>query len=93
MFDPMDDPPEPAVAEPLTLDRVRGTWRSVVDAVGSQNGPLGAVLDAAQPMTVEGATITLGVPYAFHARGLSGAGEAPHDRRCVVESGWLPGSR
>jgi len=63
-----DMPPEPAVIEPLTLDRVRGSWRAVVDAVGSQNGPLGAVLDAAQPMTVDGATITLGVPYAFHVR-------------------------
>jgi DNA polymerase III subunit gamma/tau len=66
--DAADEAPEPVVAEPLTLDRVRGTWRAVVDAVGSQNGPLGAVLDAAQPMTVEGVTITLGVPYAFHVR-------------------------
>jgi DNA polymerase-3 subunit gamma/tau len=63
-----DAPPEPPVAEPLTLDRVRGSWRAVVDTVHSQNGPLGAVLDAAQPMTVDGATITLGVPYAFHVK-------------------------
>jgi DNA polymerase III subunit gamma/tau len=63
-----DSLPEPPVAEPLTLDRVRGSWRAVVDSVHSQNGPLGAVLDAAQPMTVEGSTITLGVPYAFHVK-------------------------
>jgi DNA polymerase-3 subunit gamma/tau len=78
-----DAPPEPPVAEPLTLDRVRGSWRAVVDSIHSQNGPLGAVLDAAQPMTVEGSTITLGVPYAFHVKLI-----LDQSKRRTIEDVW-----
>lgn len=76
-------PPEPVPPEPVTLDRVRGTWRAVVDTVAGQNGPLGAVLDAAQPMSVEGATIMLGVPYAFHVRLIM-----DQTKRRVIEDVW-----
>ncbi|MFN0074671.1 MAG: hypothetical protein ACKVVP_24575, partial [Chloroflexota bacterium] len=82
--------PEAPLAEPLTLDRVRGSWDSVVGAVGSQNGPLGAVLAAAQPMTVDGATIILGVPYAFHVRLIQ-----EQAKRRTIEDVWsrILGSR
>lgn len=84
-------PPVPlhAVVEPqavgttLSIDHVRGSWRSVVDRVASQNGALGAVLDAAQPMAVEGETVVLGVPYTFHVRMIV----EPRNRR-VIEETW-----
>jgi DNA polymerase-3 subunit gamma/tau len=54
--------PDTAQATPLTLDRLRAIWPSVVDAVRSENAMVGACLEGARPDALEGDRLTIAFP-------------------------------
>jgi hypothetical protein len=52
--------PQPSGA--LELEQVRALWPAVADAVGEQNGMLGAAVGAAQPSAIDGDMLTVAFP-------------------------------
>jgi DNA polymerase-3 subunit gamma/tau len=91
---------QPPGAEPVTgivpaardLDSVLGLWPAVVDLVRSSNGLLGACIDEARPVAVEGEELTLAYPFAaaFYKK----KAEDPDNRATVGEAlGALLGGR
>jgi DNA polymerase III subunit gamma/tau len=55
-----EEAPQPSAA--LELEQVRALWPAVADAVGEQNGMLGAAVGAAQPSAIDGDRLTVAFP-------------------------------
>ncbi len=55
-----EESPQPAGA--LELEQVKALWPAVADAVGEENGMLGAAIGAAQPAGLEGDRLTVAFP-------------------------------
>jgi DNA polymerase III subunit gamma/tau len=55
-----EEVPQPSGA--LELEQVRALWPAVADAVGEQNGMLGAAVGAAQPSAIDGDRLTVAFP-------------------------------
>jgi DNA polymerase III subunit gamma/tau len=55
-----EEAPQPSGA--LELEQVRALWPAVADAVGEQNGMLGAAVGAAQPSAIDGDRLTVAFP-------------------------------
>jgi DNA polymerase III subunit gamma/tau len=55
-----EEAPQPSGA--LELEQVRALWPAVADAVGEQNGMLGAAVGAAQPTAIDGDRLTVAFP-------------------------------
>jgi DNA polymerase-3 subunit gamma/tau len=59
------EPREESAAQPtsaLELEQVKALWPAVADAVGEENGMLGAAIGAAQPSGLEGDRLTVAFP-------------------------------
>jgi DNA polymerase III subunit gamma/tau len=98
--EPEPAPQPPSATEPVTgmepaardLESVLGLWPAVVDLVRSSNGLLGACIDEARPVAVEGEELTLAYPFAaaFYKK----KAEDPDNRATVGEAlGALLGGR
>jgi hypothetical protein len=98
--EPEPAPRPPSAAEPVTgvepaardLESVLGMWPAVVDLVRSSNGLLGACIDEARPVAVDGEELTLAYPFAaaFYKK----KAEDPDNRATVGEAlGALMGGR
>jgi DNA polymerase-3 subunit gamma/tau len=55
-----EEVPQPSGA--LELEQVRALWPAVANAVGEENGMLGAAIGAAQPSAIEGDRLTVAFP-------------------------------
>jgi DNA polymerase III subunit gamma/tau len=55
-----EEAPQPSGA--LELEQVQALWPAVADAVGEENGMLGAAIGAAQPSAIEGDRLTVAFP-------------------------------
>jgi DNA polymerase III subunit gamma/tau len=55
-----EEAPQPTGA--LELEQVKALWPAVADAVGEENGMLGAAIGAAQPAAIEGDLLTVAFP-------------------------------
>jgi DNA polymerase III subunit gamma/tau len=55
-----EEAPQPSAT--LELEQVKALWPAVADAVGEENGMLGAAIGAAQPAAIEGETLTVAFP-------------------------------
>ena len=55
-----EEAPQPSAA--LELEQIKALWPAVADAVGEENGMLGAAVGAAQPAAIEGDTLTVAFP-------------------------------
>ncbi len=55
-----EESPQPAGA--VELEQVKALWPAVADAVGEENGMLGAAIGAAQPAALEGDRLTVAFP-------------------------------
>ena len=55
-----EEAPQPTGA--LELEQIKALWPAVADAVGEENGMLGAAVGAAQPAAIEGDTLTVAFP-------------------------------
>jgi DNA polymerase III subunit gamma/tau len=55
-----EEAPQPSGA--LELEQVQALWPAVADAVGEENGMLGAAIGAAQPSAIDGDTLTVAFP-------------------------------
>jgi DNA polymerase-3 subunit gamma/tau len=92
--DPDPEPQRPIAAEPAArdLESVLGLWPAVVDLVRGSNGLLGACIEEARPVAVEGEELTLAYPFAaaFYKK----KAEDPDNRATVGEAlGALLGGR
>jgi DNA polymerase-3 subunit gamma/tau len=86
------DPPAGAALGGRDLDSVLGMWPAVVDLVRGSNGLLGACIDEARPVAVDGEELTLAYPFAaaFYKK----KAEDPDNRATVGEAlGALLGGR
>ncbi|MBA2439068.1 MAG: hypothetical protein H0V50_00150, partial [Thermoleophilaceae bacterium] len=52
----------PAAPQALDLDRVKGLWSAVADAVAEQNAMVAALFSEAVPTALEGDRLTVGFP-------------------------------
>jgi DNA polymerase III subunit gamma/tau len=55
-----EEAPQPTGA--LELEQIKALWPAVADAVGEENGMLGAAVGAAQPAAIEGDKLTVAFP-------------------------------
>ena len=55
-----EEAPQPSAA--LELEQIKALWPAVADAVGEENGMLGAAVGAAQPAAIEGDRLTVAFP-------------------------------
>jgi DNA polymerase-3 subunit gamma/tau len=88
-----EPPPEP-VREPLPRDieSIYALWPEVVNLVRSENGLLGACIDEARPVAVDGEELTLAYP--FSAEFNKKKAESPANRAALGEAlGALVGGR
>jgi hypothetical protein len=69
-------------APAATLESVRAIWPAVVDLVRGENARLGAAIERARPVEVNGEELTL----AFGSSFLKKQAEGPADRMTVGES-------
>jgi DNA polymerase III subunit gamma/tau len=77
---------------PRDIESVYALWPAVVDLVRSENGLLGACIDAARPVAVDGEELTLAYP--FSAEFNKKKAESPANRVAVGEAlGALAGGR
>jgi DNA polymerase-3 subunit gamma/tau len=53
---------DPQPARPVELEQIVGLWPAIADAVGEQNGMLGAALSAATPLTMDADRLTIAFP-------------------------------
>ena len=85
--------PEPVGAPvPRDIESIYALWPAVVDLVRSENGLLGACIDEARPVAVEGEELTLAYP--FTAEFYKKKAEDPANRAAVGEAlGALAGGR
>jgi DNA polymerase III subunit gamma/tau len=56
----VEQSPQPVGA--VELEQIVGLWPAIADAVGEQNGMLGAALSAATPLTVDAERLTIAFP-------------------------------
>ena len=78
------EPPGGDAAQPVDLDAVIAVWPAVVDLVRSENGLLGALIDQAQPLALDGEELTLA--FASSAQFLKKKAEDPAHRATVGEA-------
>ena len=90
---PVDPPPEPVPAPmPRDIESIYALWPAVVDLVRSENGLLGACIDEARPVAVDGEELTLAYP--FTAEFNKKKAESPANRAALGEAlGALAGGR
>ena len=89
---PVDLPPEPVAAVPRDIESIFGLWPAVVELVRSEHALLGACIDEARPVEVDGEELTLAYPFsaAFYKK----KAEDPANRAAVGEAlGALAGGR
>jgi DNA polymerase III subunit gamma/tau len=80
-----DIAPEPAAAVTATdLESLRAIWPAVVDVVRADNALIGALIDDARPVSVEGEDLT--VAFASSAAFLKKKAEHPDNRAIVSEA-------
>jgi DNA polymerase-3 subunit gamma/tau len=86
-------PPEPPRAQvPRDIESIYALWPAVVDLVRSENGLLGACIDDARPVALDGEELTLAYP--FSAEFNKKKAESPANRVAVGEAlGTLAGGR
>jgi len=75
-------PATPSGAPAATLESVRAIWPAVVDLVRGENARLGAAIERARPVEVDGEELTI----AFGSSFLKKQAEGPADRMTVGES-------
>jgi DNA polymerase III subunit gamma/tau len=87
------DPPREAVRSvPRDIASVYALWPAVVDLVRSENGLLGACIDDARPVALDGEELTLAYP--FSAEFNKKKAESPANRAALGEAlGALAGGR
>jgi DNA polymerase III subunit gamma/tau len=60
--EPAPEPVAPDPAPALDVERLRALWPAVVDAVRSENAMVGACLEGARPLALEGDRLTIAFP-------------------------------
>jgi len=89
---PLDLPPDPVQEVPRDIESIYALWPAVVDLVRSENGLLGACIDEAHPVEVDGEELTLAYP--FGAEFNKKKAESPANRAALGEAlGALAGGR
>ncbi len=59
-------PTDRIVTFDLTVEQIQEKWKTLVAAVDEMNHSLPFVLNSTRPQRIEGNTLVLGVPFAFH---------------------------
>jgi DNA polymerase III subunit gamma/tau len=88
----VDLPPEPVAAVPRDIESIYALWPAVVELVRSEHALLGACIDEARPVEVDGEELTLAYP--FSAEFNKKKAESPANRAALGEAlGALAGGR
>ncbi len=81
---PPDPPPQAAQGVPRDIASVYALWPAVVELVRSENGLLGACIDEARPVALDGEELTLAYP--FGAEFNKKKAESPANRAALGEA-------
>ncbi len=81
---PADLPPERVAEVPRDIEAIYALWPAVVDLVRSENGLLGACIDEARPVALDGEELTLAYP--FTAEFYKKKAESPANRAALGEA-------
>ncbi|HSZ14182.1 MAG TPA: DNA polymerase III subunit gamma/tau [Solirubrobacteraceae bacterium] len=81
---PPDLPPERVAQVPRDIEAIYALWPAVVDLVRSENGLLGACIDEARPVELDGEELTLAYP--FSAEFNKKKAESPANRAALGEA-------